>query len=134
VNLDSIIEARRLAEAAVAEMPDGPPKIAALQTILASLLERSGGATPKALTQSDGPALRPSQETGPRGRILSLTGEGFFAEPRSLPEIQEALAQRGWHYPQQNLGTPLTRLVRDHSLRRLRAKDGTKKLWKYSLY
>jgi hypothetical protein len=135
MKLETLVEARKLAEASVADMPDGPQKLAALQTILASLLKR-------AYTEEHNPnaeALKPPQnatrtEAGPRGRILSLAGDGFFAEPRSLPEIQEALAQRGWHYPQQNLGTPLTRLVRDHSLRRLRGNEGTKKLWKYSMY
>jgi hypothetical protein len=135
MKLEALVEARKLAEASVADMPDGPPKLTAFQTILASLLERvptEGGAshagTPRP-TQNATPS-----EAGPRGRILSLATEGFFGQPRSLPEIQEALAQRGWHYAQQNLGTPLTRLVRDHSLRRLRTNEGARKLWKYSMY
>jgi hypothetical protein len=135
MKLEALVEARKLAEASVADMPDGPPKLTAFQTVLASLLE--GVRAEEAAPSTGGP--RPVQnaaksEAGPRGRILSLATDGFFAQPRSLPEIQEALAQRGWHYPQQNLGTPLTRLVRDRSLRRLRANEGTKKLWKYSMY
>ena len=134
MKLAALIEARKLAEASVADMPDGPQKLAAFQTILSSLL---GGVHAEANTPiAEAPKSQDATrtETGPRGRILSLERDGFFAQPRSLPEIQEALAQRGWHYPQQNLGTPLTRLVRDRSLRRLRTNDGTKKLWKYSIY
>jgi hypothetical protein len=135
MKLEALVEARKLAEASVADMADGPPKLTAFQTILASLLER----VPMEEGASYAAAPRPTEnakksEAGPRGRILSLATDGFFAQPRSLPEIQEALAQRGWHYAQQNLGTPLTRLVRDHSLRRLRTNEGSKKLWKYSMY
>lgn len=137
MKLETLVEARKLAEASVADMPDGPPKLTAFQTILGSLLQRVHTEGDTENQNTGGP--RPTQsakksEAGPRGRILSLATDGFFAQPRSLPEIQEALAQRGWHYAQQNLGTPLTRLVRDHSLRRLRTNDGTKKLWKYSMY
>ena len=135
MRLETLIETRKLAEASVADMLDGPPKLTAFQTILTSLLERvfkDGGAA-NATAQEVG--QKPTKSgTGPRGRILALAADGFFAQPRSLSEIQEELAQRGWHYAQQNLGTPLTRLVRDHSLRRLRANDGSKKLWKYSMY
>ena len=132
MNLDALIEARKLAEASVNGMQDGPLKTAAFQTILARLL---GGNAEEAKPAPRGPVAAAARvETGPRGRIMSLAADGFLAQPRSLPEIQEALAQRGWHYPQQNLGTPLTRLVRDRSLRRLRATDGSKKLWKYSMY
>jgi hypothetical protein len=139
MRLEDLLEARKLAEASVAGMPDDDLKVAAFQTILASLLERSFERfSPEAAAPAKKGATSATNvkkgESGPRGRILSLATDGFFAQPRSLPEIQEALAQRGWHYPQQNLGTPLTRLVRDHSLRRLRASDGTKKLWKYSMY
>jgi hypothetical protein len=134
VKVEAIIEARKLAERSVADMPEGPAKLAAFQTILTSLLERAEGEQPEKLGQAAAPVSSAATGAGPRGRILSLATDGFFAQPRSLPEIQEALARRGWHYPQQNLGTPLTRLVRDRSLRRLRANEGNKKLWKYSMY
>ncbi len=135
MKLEALVEARKLAEASVSGMPDGELKIAAFKTILAGLLERNPneGVAPGNEVHRPTPNAK-KIEAGPRGRILSLVTDGFFAQPRSLPEIQEALAQRGWHYPQQNLGTPLTRLVRDRSLRRLRANDGARKLWKYSLY
>jgi uncharacterized protein (DUF2236 family) len=135
MKLEALVEARKLAEASVADMADGPPKVAAFQTILTSLLERvpTEGSTSHAVAPKLTKNAAKSGD-GPRGRILSLATDGFFAHPKSLPEIQEELAQRGWHYAQQNLGTPLTRLVRDHSLRRLRTNDGVKKLWKYSMY
>jgi hypothetical protein len=135
VNLEAIVFARKLAEGSVADMPDGPMKLAAFQTILAKLLEKAEAGNQIAKPGQERTAgAAAKNEAGPRARVLSLATDGFFAAPRSLAEIQEALAQRGWHYPQQNLGTPLTRLVRDHSLRRLRANEGTRKLWKYSTY
>jgi hypothetical protein len=134
VRLEGLIEARKLAEAAVGGMSEGPLKTAAFETILASLLKDS---LPDAETPRSNAVASKSQgqrETGTAGRISSLAADGFFAQPRSLPEIQEALSERGWHYEQHNLSTPLRRMVRARGLRRMRANEGRKTLWKYSTY
>jgi len=127
-----LIKARRTAEAAVADMADGPLKVAAFETILSRLLDRQLGVTPEALVPT--PARTGGKRSVTTGRILSLRDDGFFSQPRSLGEVKAALAERGWHYPQENLGTPLTRLVQKKFLRRAQVANGGKKLWKYSLY
>jgi hypothetical protein len=127
-----LIALRKEAEAAVADMGEGPAKVEAFKLILRSLLV--GGVSPvepqvsAVVRQSPGEA--PSSLAA---RISLLADEGFLSQPRSLGEIQDSLAQHGWHYPQSNLSTPLVRLVRQRRLRRLQIADGGKRVWKYSL-
>lgn len=122
-----------MAEAAVSDMEDTRLKVAAFQTILTKLLERRrdgvGASTAPELGDK-----RTKRTGGSTERILKLAGEGFFQQQRSLAEIQQGLADRGWHYPQPFLGTPLRRLVQRRALRRTMVTQGGKKLWKYSLY
>lgn len=131
MNTADLIAARKKAEDSVADMAEGPLKIKAFELILASLL----GATPaepvgtKALRGE--PVSRATSSLS--SRIALLAEEGFFTDPRGLSEVQEKLAEHGWHYPQQNLSTPLVRLVRQRVLRRLQVSDRGKKIWKYSL-
>jgi len=133
MNSIDLVSLRRRAEGAVADMADGPLKIKAFEVILESLL-RSDSSQQEVQSPS-----RPSQHAQGESpssigsRISLLADEGFFAQPRSLGEIQESLAAHGWHYPQNNLSTPLVRLVRQRRLRRLQLSEGKKKLWKYSL-
>lgn len=128
-----LVSLRKKAEEAVSDMADSPMKIKAFEVILASLL-----VTP-AQRQEAGSLARPVQPTTAdapssiSARINLLADEGFFAQPRSLGEIQASLAEHGWHYPQSNLSTPLIRLVRQRQLRRLQLAEGNKRLWKYSL-
>ena len=138
VEIETLIAARKTAESAVAEMEEGPLKVAAFETILRKLLDAPS--QPDRLTER-----RPSQSSGDRrtakssasgttSRITGLVEEGYFGQQRSLAEIQGALAERGWHYDQNFLSTPVTRLVRRRVLRRTQASEGTKKVWKYSVY
>ncbi len=128
-----LIAVRKAAEQAVAEMADGPLKVKAFEVILGSLLQHG----PSSPQHEEPKAVRraPATEapTSFAGRITMLTEEGFFAQPRSLVELQGALAEHGWHYPQENLSTPLVRLVRQRQLRRSQLTEGKKKVWKYSL-
>ncbi len=127
MNTADLIAARRKAEDAVADMADGPLKVKAFEIILATLL---GG---PAAEQAEGGVPRVTEEAAPRptsslnSRIALLADEGFFREPRALSEVQAKLADHGWHYPQQNLSTPLVRLVRQRVLRRLQASDRGKR-------
>ncbi len=126
-----IISARRQAEEAVADMADGPLKVKAFEVILNSLLRTDAPQLGGGL-----PAVQLSRKPTPSSladRIDLLAEEQFFAEPRSLSEIQEKLREHGWHYPQTNLSTPLVRLVRQRKLRRLQLTVGNKKVWKYAL-
>jgi hypothetical protein len=125
---------RKKAEATVADMPDGEMKLKAFEVVYAFLLAES--ARPE-IRQKLLQAVTPPKSEGPSSsiaeRINLLASEAFFAKPRSLAEIQAALAAHGWHYPQTNLSTPLVRLVRQRRLRRLKSTEGTKRTWKYSL-
>lgn len=128
-----LVSLRKKAQEAVADMTDGPLKVKAFEVILGSLLTRAPFESnperpPKSIQSGHGQAPSSLAE-----RIGIIADSGFFAVPRSLPEIQAALAEHGWHYPQGNLSTPLIRLVRHRQLRRLQLPEGNKRLWKYSL-
>jgi hypothetical protein len=129
---DSLIQARKRAERAVAGMEDGPLKIAAFQTILAKLLTESD------LSASAGHAsvsARPRTEARSdtlRGRVLIIRSEGFFKSQRTLGEVREALGSRGWHYPPTTLSGLMQGLVRNRELRRERVSVGGKQVWRYS--
>jgi len=129
-----IIRARREAESAVADMTDGPLKVAAFQTILASLLAGSVAAvSPSGAFKQAKPKITASGR-GTTSRLMALVDDGCFNEQRLLTEIQQALAERGFHYKQSDLGTPLARLVQTKVLRRVHVTVDGKRVWKYSLY
>lgn len=127
-----LIGLRKAAEQAVSDMPEGPYRLTAFRVILKSLLREglsiNDGIRPPQIALSPGDS--PSSFAD---RITVLATEGFFSEPRSLSEILNALAERGWHYAAENVSTPLVRLVRQRQLRRLQLTDGKRRVWKYSL-
>jgi hypothetical protein len=129
----NLVGARKRAEAAVADMNDGPLKVKAFEVILSSLLadEARVPAAKAARVKTDD--VRTSPPSSLPDRINLLAEEGFFVQPRSLADIQGKLAEHGWHYPQTNLSTPLIRLVRQRTLRRLQLAVGNKRVWKYTL-
>jgi len=59
--------------------------------------------------------------------IASLVDGGFFKKPRDLGSIKATLEEMGHHYPVTTLSPTMLRLVRRHSLRRIRAE----KRWAY---
>jgi len=128
-----LISLRKKAEDAVADMADGPLKMKAFEVILGALMTA-------AQPRHESTPLPPAQK-GTHGEVASSLSErialladgGFFAQPRSLGEIQSALTEHGWYYSQNNLSTPLVRLVRQRQLRRIQLAEGNKKVWKYSL-
>lgn len=128
-----LLTARRKAEDAVSDMPEGPLKLKAFEVILSSLL--TGASVPLTAAAPNGGAgeRRNATPSSLAGRVNVLAEEGFFSGPRSLAEIQAGLSERGWHYPQNSLSTPLVRLVRQRQLRRLQVPEGRKRVWKYSL-
>jgi len=145
MEVEKLVSARRAAEAAVQDMGDSPLKTAAFATILAQLLQQELPTNTNRTPSLTAPASRPSvtrkkgagpKRDGTTARLLNLVDEGFFNEQRSLAEIKNVLAERGWHYQLESLGTPVTRLVRSKHkyLRRTKVAEGGKKLWKYSKY
>jgi hypothetical protein len=133
-----LVKARKAAEASVADMTDGPLKTAAFQTILSHLIQEELSVTSDGINADSGRAAqRKRSESRPGGttsRLLSLLEEGFFDQPRSLAEIKQDLAEKGFHYRLEDIGTPLARLVRRRHLRRSQATVGRKKVWRYSNY
>ncbi|HEY2393442.1 MAG TPA: hypothetical protein VGK22_19880 [Candidatus Angelobacter sp.] len=134
-----ILAARKAAELAVEDMASGPLKTVAFQTILAQLLQRettSPNVEP-ALSQVGNTLARKKKGSGLRAngttsRLIALIEEGIFGQQRSLTEIRQLLSERGWHYQLEDLGTPVTRLVRRKLLRRTQVSDSGKKIWKYT--
>ena len=132
-----LIKARERAEAAVADMPDNDFKIATYQTILAQLVQHALARDSQELKTASAQfstAKLGRKPAGTTSRILSLIDEGFFDQPRSLAEIRETLADKGFHYRLEDLGTPLTRMVQRKHLRRSQASFRGKQVWRYSNY
>lgn len=59
--------------------------------------------------------------------IISLKGENFFNQPRSLKDIQEILRAKGMIYPTTTLSGVLILLIRRGELGRIQEEG----LWKY---
>ena len=127
-----LVELRRQAEKAVADMSEGELKSKAFEVILGHLLSGPTSATgpppkePKPARREATPARSIA------GRILVLQDEGFFKAQRTIGEVREELRAHGWHYPLTTLSGRLQALVQQRRLRRERASQGNKKLWKYS--
>lgn len=129
----TLLELRKRAEKAVADMADGPLKVKAFEVILANLL--SGPHEP--LTQAaqqrqEQKQIREAPAKTLTARILVLKDEGFFGTQRSISHIREELAAHGWHYPLTTLSGTLQNLVSNRKLRRVKGTEGKKKVWKYS--
>lgn len=138
VEHEEIVAARRAAESAVADMSEGPLKVTAFQTILAQLLQRQSRgvdfrSTPSRATERTKKTVARVPQ-GTTSRLMGLLAEGFFTKPRSLAEVRQVLAEKGWHYSLMDLGTPLTRLVRRKQLRRAQVAESGKKTWRYSIH
>ncbi len=53
-----------------------------------------------------------------RGLILELWGESWFSEPRTLSQVHEEIARRGYHYDKSAVSHSLTDLVKETVLSR----------------
>ncbi len=132
-----IIELRKQAEKAVADMQDGEFKLKAFEVILNHLLSPG-----KPESTSDSPAVPKTGAKRQRsvdkdaesaaGRILVLKDEGFMSSPKSISEIRAELQAHGWHYPVTTLSGELIKLVQKRKLRRQKGKIGKKNIWLYT--
>lgn len=64
---------------------------------------------------------------GPQALIANLVEEDYFKTKRTIADIQKKLEEKGHIYAQTSLSTPLVRLTRNRTLRRLKEKKG----WAY---
>jgi len=135
---EAIVAIRKTAELAVADMPSGPLKTSAFQTILSELLQRALGTGKQESKDMRAVPVKRNRvgqgSQGTTGRLVTLIEEGFFANQRSLSEIKQVLSERGWYYRLEDLGTPVTRLVRRRYLRRAQVVEAGKRIWRYSNY
>jgi hypothetical protein len=138
MELQKLKELRKRAQQATSDMPDGELKMKAFEVILNNLLRgredepEAESALPGGVNARKRTAAVRSVPTTTRERILVLKAEDFLAKLRTIGEVREQLASRGWHYPLTSLSGPLQRLVQDGELRRQRVSDGGTKVWKYS--
>lgn len=139
----AIIEARKKAEAAVAEMPEGELRVEAFKLILNRLLSGGEGSEPARKSRSatrrhasarESKADNHAEDFVPRSapeRILALKAEGFFEKERGIGEIREELQTHGWRYDLTALSGTLIGLVQRRELRRSKVDDGKKTTYKY---
>lgn len=131
-----LVELRKEAEKAVADMADGELKVKAFEVILAHLLGAPAGTAKtagKAVEEGEAKASRQGATAKSAvARILVLRDEGFFKNQKSMSEIADELAAHGWHYPLTTLSARLIGLAQRQGLRRVRVKKGNKKVWLYS--
>jgi len=139
MDTQQLIAARKEAEKAIAEMPDGELKVKAFEVILNHLLGTSGSTTKQVPTSKEtSDEVKPARAKKGKAaksaatRILVLREEGFFGSQRSMSEIAAELAAHGWHYPLTSLSGTLQGLTQRREVRRVRVNKGTKKVWLYS--
>ena len=63
-------------------------------------------------------AIQTSQSKTCRGLITELWQESWFSSARSLSEVHEEIARRGYHYDRTAVSHSLTDLVRENTLTR----------------
>jgi fatty acid-binding protein DegV len=137
VDAKKLIELRKEAEKAVADMPDGDLKVKAFEVLLIHLVsnvDSSVSAAPVAGKASDVVAKKADDApaSSVAGRLLVLRAESFFKVPKALAEIREELKAHAWHYSNATIATSLIKLVQKGKLRRIRVQVGKIKGWKYS--
>jgi hypothetical protein len=94
---------------------------------LLGLFER--GERGEAYSSDSGP-VRPQQtksKTTPMELLLDLITGGYFATPKELGAVKQALEERGHFYPVTTLSPLMLRLVRRRTLRRIK----NNKRWTY---
>lgn len=134
-----LIKARKQAEKAVADMPEGALKTKAFEVILSRLIagqvdesgNRGEGAKGKERPRTRNTETGEGAPTSTQGRIVLLKGEGFFESQRSMSEVRGELKAHGWVYSLTSLSGKLQRLVQKRELRRILVTDGPKTIYKY---
>jgi hypothetical protein len=59
--------------------------------------------------------------------MAELASEGWFKSKRTIGDVQKKLEEKGHIYAMESLSTPLLRLTRNRTLRRIKDKSG----WAY---
>ena len=78
--------------------------------------------TRKSTDTSPGTATK--RRKGPQPLIAQLTDGDYFKSKRTMGDIQKKLEELGHIYAQSSLSSPLLRLTKNHTLRRMKEKSG----------
>lgn len=100
-------------------------EVARLLTTFAASPAASPAKRPTARkSRSKGTSKSPStpKRKGPQALIAELAGAGYFKSKRTIGDIQKKLEEKGHIYAQQSLSSPLIRLTRNKTLRRIKEK------------
>jgi hypothetical protein len=68
-----------------------------------------------------------ARRKGPQQLMADLAEEGWFKTKRTIGDVQKKLEEKGHIYAMESLSTPLLRLTRNRTLRRIKDKD----IWVY---
>lgn len=100
-----------------------------MQSLLNELSVSVNGST---LPSTRRDVSKPVTFSGPSGGIRLLLREGFFKEPKTLPDVCARLRQEGFNYSNQVVSVALLRLVRDRTMVRIPASGEGKEKWVYA--
>lgn len=81
----------------------------------------------KARTASPRKTAGKTLRKGPQQLMANLAEEGWFKSKRTIGDVQKKLEEKGHIYAMESLSTPLLRLTRNKTLRRIKDKVG----WAY---
>ena len=97
---------------------------------IARIIKQISGTTttePKKLKERKKNRSEKPTSSGPLGHVRDLAQEGFFAQKRSLGDVQKALEERGHIYAVTSISPTLVRLTRSRTLRRIKVEGN----WNY---
>lgn len=137
ITVDQMKKARKEAEAAVGDMPEGPLKVKAFEVFLQNILDQANLKKEVTVEEKRAPKTRTTTKVkreSIRTRIQLLKEAHFFNVPKSNDAIVKELASKGFHYGTTSLTWTLQSLVQNGDLRRIKVKsDPTKdkEVWGY---
>lgn len=118
-------------------LPDGTTvNIEGSADEVATLLAKFSGASPAAVGPKARPPKRSSRRPssaakkdrpkrkGPQTLLEDLAADNFFKAKRTIGEVQKKLEEKGHIYALHSLSTPLLRLTRAKTLRRIKENSG----------
>lgn len=104
--------------------------ISQINALLQELASLPVSAQPK--VSNSAPATTEEKFTGPSGGIKLLLKEGFFAAPKTQPEVLVRLRQEGYNYTASVVAVALLRMVRARVMVRLPFPGEGKEKWSYA--
>jgi hypothetical protein len=138
-SIDKLLEVARQTcgeiEAAVASVKDAQLRGVIAGAIMQRILQEvridepsvTRGAAPRSYNVSGSEV----KKSGTQARILELSDDRFFGEPRRLEQVIEELRIRGYHHNKSDVRMSLLRLARKKALRRIPLGEGRQRMYLY---